>query len=106
MSLDKLHAYCEATEPEGFALIRGSELRAIISGIETHEEQLEQENKRLREHAEKVWCDCDCCKWQEQREHLEQLCREMFVYINHATRKQVEAYRERMDALGLLDGSE
>lgn len=36
--------------------------------------ELEAENARLREHAEKVWCDCDCCKWQEEREKLQAKC--------------------------------
>lgn len=34
-----------------------------------------KERDALRHHKEKVWCDCDCCGWQAERERMQRVIR-------------------------------
>ena len=60
----------------------------IISRAKIHEwldRQAAITERDVRTEKEKVWCDCDCCGWQEQRVQLHDLVRSMFYkYVEFA----------------------
>lgn len=46
------------------------ELTADLNTAVCDNNSLRYELESIEEHKAKVWCDCDCCKWQEEREEL------------------------------------
>ena len=59
-------------------------------------DELQSENERLREHMEKVDCDCDCCNWQAERDSLQdrikqqsELIESLYAKLHDSARRSI-----------------